>query len=119
MPSDQDLRKRLRAALVSAMKARDAVATPALRSALAAIDNAEAVPAGSETLRGLAIEEAPIGAGAAEAARRTLTGADIEAIVRADIDERLAAALEYERANHAERAEVLRAQAQILSGFLK
>lgn len=119
MSSDQDLRQRLRVALVSAMKARDTVATPALRSALSAIDNAEAVPVGSEALKGLAIEEAAIGAGATEAARRTLTETDIEAVVRADIDERTAAALEYERANQPERAEVLRAQAQILAGFLK
>jgi uncharacterized protein len=37
------LRGRLRGALPAAMKARDAAAVAALRSALAAIDNAEAV----------------------------------------------------------------------------
>jgi uncharacterized protein len=40
---DDDLRDRLRRALPAAMKARDAPAVAALRSALAAIDNAEAV----------------------------------------------------------------------------
>ncbi|MFF2391084.1 hypothetical protein [Nocardia sp. NPDC058114] len=40
------LRERLRAALKTAMKARDLGAVTALRSALAAIDNAEAIDAG-------------------------------------------------------------------------
>jgi uncharacterized protein len=39
------VRSRLRVALRAAMKERDAAAMSALRSALAAIDNAEAVPA--------------------------------------------------------------------------
>lgn len=41
-PADDDLRDRLRRALPVAMKARDRTAVTALRSALAAIDNAEA-----------------------------------------------------------------------------
>ena len=41
-PGDDDLRDRLRRALPAAMKARDRPAVTALRSALAAIDNAEA-----------------------------------------------------------------------------
>ena len=40
--ADDDLRDRLRRALPAAMKARDRPAVTALRSALAAIDNAEA-----------------------------------------------------------------------------
>jgi hypothetical protein len=40
--ADDDLRDRLRRALPVAMKARDRTAVTALRSALAAIDNAEA-----------------------------------------------------------------------------
>src|SRR5918996_2373390 len=54
----RSLRERLRAALPEAMKARDAVAVAALRSALAAIDNAEAVAAAP----------APPGAGSADVA---------------------------------------------------
>ena len=41
-PASASVRERLRAALPPALKARDAVAVAALRSALAAIDNAEA-----------------------------------------------------------------------------
>jgi hypothetical protein len=43
---DSTGRERLQAALREALKARDKVAVPALRSALAAIDNAGAVPPG-------------------------------------------------------------------------
>jgi hypothetical protein len=43
---DQDVETRLRAALRDALKTRDVVAAFAVRSALGAIGNAEAVPAG-------------------------------------------------------------------------
>src|SRR2546423_1232971 len=74
------------------MKARDRVALAALRSALAAIDNAEAVDAPPVPGGSLAIERTPVGVGAAELARRELTEADVERIVRADIDQREEAA---------------------------
>jgi hypothetical protein len=45
---DQDVETRLRAALRDALKSRDVVAAFAVRSALAAIGNAEAVPAGPD-----------------------------------------------------------------------
>ena len=44
---DGDVRDRLGRALRDALKARDQVAASALRSALAAIGNAEAVPVGT------------------------------------------------------------------------
>ncbi len=100
------------------MKARDSVAVPALRSALAAIDNAEAVAHDAVEARNLAIETTPVGAGTTEMARRVLTEADVLAIVRADVAEREAAALGYERANQPERAQLLRAQAEVLSAHL-
>ncbi len=80
MPSEQDLRQRLRTALVTAVKARDTVAVPALRSALSAIDNAEAVTPDAAATRGLAIEQGPVavgvgvGVGAAAAPRRWMDG---------------------------------------------
>jgi uncharacterized protein len=68
-----DIRIRMRRALTAAMKARDQRAVAALRSALAAIDNAEAVeaageghPPGEGRIAG-----AVLGVGAAEVARRT------------------------------------------------
>nr|WP_200948471.1 MULTISPECIES: hypothetical protein [unclassified Kitasatospora] len=98
------------------MKARDKVATSALRSALAAIENAEAVdvPAGAVGSE-LAIERIPVGLGAAEAERRVLTEARIEQIVRAEITDRESAAAGYDRTGPAERASLLRAEIAVLS----
>ncbi|MFE3190203.1 hypothetical protein ACFXHA_14420 [Nocardia sp. NPDC059240] len=112
------LRERLRAALPVAMKARDRAATSALRSALGAIDNAEAVD-GSEVRAG-AIETSPVGLGAAEVARRTLTESDIEAIIRTEIDDRLTAAKEYDSlSGGTDRATLLRAEAAALTVHLE
>ncbi|MCU1644525.1 MAG: hypothetical protein JWN03_4800 [Nocardia sp.] len=111
------LRERLRAALPIAMKARDKSATAALRSALGAIDNAEAVD-GSEVRAG-AIETSAVGLGAAERPRRELGESDIEAIVHTEIDERLTAATEYESlSGGADRAATLRAEAATLAAHL-
>jgi uncharacterized protein len=143
---DEDLRDRLRRALPAAMKARDAPAVAALRSALAAIENAEAVdspeagdkaeaardagPAeGAEpgTVAGTRTEpgsDAPafagtvLGVGAAEAERRRLTATQTAEIVRAEIAERESAADAYDRAGQAERAERLRNEARVLRTHL-
>lgn len=107
---------RLRTALRAAMRARDAVAVSALRSTLAALDNATAVPAsgflgpGSEHVAGAAV-----GVGAAEAPRRELTEAEALAVVRAEIAERLAAADTYGPGPAADR---LRAGADKLTALL-
>lgn len=89
--SDADLRARLRRALTTAMRARDADTLLAVRSAIAAIDNAEAVPVEAAPAAG-AIENAAVGVGAAEAQRRVVPPTEQEALVRAEIDERIAAA---------------------------
>ena len=80
------IRVTLRTQLTNAMKSRDADAMAALRSAMAAIGNAEAVSV--EAPRSGAIEASPVGVGAAEAPRRELTEADLIAIVSAEVDER-------------------------------
>jgi uncharacterized protein len=110
------LRQRLRDALPAAMKARDRVAVAALRSALAAIDNAEAV--GGTGAKGMAIEQSPVGVGAAELPRRELTAEQVEEIVRAEVAEREAAALGYERGGHADRAAQLRNEIRVLAQAL-
>jgi len=114
-PPDPPLRQRLRAALPAALKARDRLAVAALRSTLAAIDNAEAVERSAAVDRHLAIERIPVGVGAAEVARRALTEVEVERIVRAEVAEREAAAVEYERDGRADRAEQLRGEAGVLS----
>jgi uncharacterized protein len=115
--SETDTRGRLGLALREALRARDRVAASALRSALAAIGNAEAVlppsgpaPAGSPHIAGAAE-----GLGAGEAERRGLSEAEIGEIVRAEITERRDAAGQYERAGQAVRAERLRREADVLA----
>jgi uncharacterized protein YqeY len=115
------MRDNLRSDLTAALKARDRVAVAALRSALAAIDNAEAVPvdnlpgsvASSEHVAGAAV-----GLGAAEAERRHLTDADLRSIVENEVLERSVAAGEYERLGRDDAAERLRAEAEVLSRHL-
>src|SRR5262245_1831305 len=102
MPGPPDghspLHTRLRGALPGALKARDRVAVAALRSALGAIDNAQAVEAPPAPLSGGVIAGAVTGLGAGEAPRRELSECDIAAIVRGEVADRRAAAEDYERA---------------------
>jgi uncharacterized protein YqeY len=116
-PSFLPLRDRLRAALPAAMKARDRATASTLRATLAAIENAEAVDAGSA--RAGAIETSAVGIGVAEAARRELAEADVVAIVRAEIAERQHAAEVYEGSGHPDKAAELHAAAAALTAFLQ
>ena len=119
--TDGGLRRRLRAALVPAMKARDGAAVAALRSALGAIDNAEAVQAAPGPPAGAGhpdLAGTVAGVGAAEAARRSLSEAEVEAIVRAEVADRRAAADGYERAGRPDQAGRLRAEADVLDAHL-
>jgi uncharacterized protein len=110
------------------MGAQDKQAVAALRSALAAIDNAEAVAAPQPPLHaapgsdaggeGIPIAGAVVGLGAGEVERRSLSGAEMEALVRREVDERQAAARAYMEAGQPSRAERLHAEAEVLSGFL-
>ncbi len=118
------MRDSLRADLKTAIKSKDRVAIAALRSALGAIDNAEAVPidhpagdvpmtSGNEHVAGVAL-----GLGAAEVERRHLTEADLRDIVAHEIRERMTSAEEYERLGRADAAERLRAEAAVLERVL-
>jgi uncharacterized protein YqeY len=121
----ENLRERLSRALPVAMKARDRVAVAALRSALAAIANAEAVdpspappeptgPGGAPPFAGTVV-----GVGATEMERRSLTGEQVEEVVRAEIAERETAAAGYERAGQLQHAERLRGEAKVLTSYLE
>jgi uncharacterized protein len=115
------MRAQLRADLTSALKARDRVAIAALRSALSALENAEAVVVadagpivdGTEHVAG-----ASVGVGATEATRRELTAADVRAVLRDEVAQRITAADEYLGLNQADAAERLRAEAAVLSHYL-
>jgi uncharacterized protein len=133
------IRARLELALRAAIKARDTVAVSALRSVLAAIGNAEAVPqptrsATPTTAVTTTVTSAPsadgaaasqhvaggaTGLGAAEADRKMLTGDETVALVRDEIAERQAAARQYEDAGHQERAARLRHEAWVIQAVLE
>ncbi|MGN6677897.1 MAG: hypothetical protein ACTHKL_08930, partial [Streptosporangiaceae bacterium] len=111
----------LRAALREAMRSRDVPAASALRSALAAIDNAEAVPVGwpsTAVTTSAHFAGAAEGLGAAEAQRRVLTEEQTYEIIEAEIAERLTAAAAYEAVGHAKQASRLQREAQVLSGAM-
>lgn len=110
------MEERLRAALRTAMRDRDAVATAALRSVLGALGNATAVPAPAPTAAGDEhFAGSAAGVGAAEVPRRQLTPAEQVAVVRAEIAERLSAASQYGAGAAADR---LRAEVAVLETYL-
>jgi uncharacterized protein len=108
----------LRRALSPALKARDRAAVAALRSALAAIDNAHAVEAEAAPRSGGVIAGAVAGLGAGDAPRRELSEDDIAAIVRAEVADRRAASTDYERAGQVDAAARLAAEADVLAAHL-
>jgi hypothetical protein len=119
--SSEDLRRPLRQQLSRAVRERDRIAVGALRDAIAALDNAEAVepdvdavpPPSSEYVAG-----GVVGLGAAEAQRRMLDTESQRAIVRADVEARLAAAATYQQHGQAARASELRSGADVLLSVL-
>lgn len=111
----ETVRDRLRAALPAALKQRDAPRVSVLRATLAALDNAEAVPAGDHDHGSLALEATPVGVGAREVPRRDLSDEQVEQLVRAEIDERLTAARFYAQAGEHERARRLGSEADALA----
>lgn len=111
------IRAALQAHRLRAMKQRDTVALSACRTALAALDNAQAVPADPERHRAGAIEASVVGIGAAEVPRRELSRRDEEAIVRAEVAERHTVAGQLD-ASRPQAAARLRAEAAVLERIL-
>ena len=115
------LRARLRADLVAAMKARDPDAVSALRSAIAAIENAEAIdvaPGRGLTGGGQHVAGAGAGVGSTEARRRDLAVPDVLAILAAQRADAIAAAAHYEELGEAEAAARLRRHVSVLAAYL-
>jgi uncharacterized protein len=108
---------RLQAALRLALRQRDTAAVSALRSALAAIGNAEAMPAPASGGGGASqyVAGGIAGLGATEVSRRVLTEAEIAGIVSTEVAERRTEAARYEQAGHADRADRLRREADALA----
>jgi len=116
MQYEDDLRVGLRHRLRAAVRDHDRIAIAALREAIAALDNAEAVPidTGLNAQAGQYIAGGVVGLGAREAERRTLDVAAQQTIVTTIIDARLAAANTYEEHGQTARAAALRSGAETL-----
>lgn len=117
-----DLPQRLRDDLTTALRARDRRTIRVLRTALAAIANAEARPHVAEPLS--LHSESPIagatsGLAATEVDRRELGDAEIRAILAAERDERLTSAGDLAAHGAHEPAEELRTEAALLDGYLR
>lgn len=109
----------MRKDLVAAMKSRSAESVAALRTALAAIDNAEAVdPVHTTGDDDAPIASATAGIGSGDVARRVLTGADVQALLTGLIDEYGSEADRYDALNRSDAADQLRRQASALSRYL-
>jgi uncharacterized protein YqeY len=122
MPVIDDLRLPLRARLRSAMRERDH-AVGALRSAIAALDNAEAIEVREEResrppSTSLHVAGARSGLGAGEAHRRVLTAQEQRAVLENEIASRRATADDLDRGGRHEIATRLRTEAEILATVL-
>ena len=115
-----DLRALLQSSLLPAMRVGDKDTVDVVRSALAAIANAEAVPVeDAPALTDGPIAGASVGLGATEAPRRELTEDEVRAIVERERQERLHAAEESEAGGLGEYAARLKTQAAALAFFLE
>ena len=116
------MREQLHKDLVAALKRRDPVAVPALRSLLSALANAEAVdgtPLTSSTTSGSPhVAGAVAGLGATEVERRLLSSSDMAGIIRAEVSERVDVAGRIDARTHGRRVQQLLSEAQVLSGYL-
>jgi hypothetical protein len=113
------LRKRLNDSLRAAVKARNAAAAAALRSAIGAIDNAEAVQRPDDSPpQGGKVARSHLGVGVADVARRELSTDEVIEILRAEIADRTSAAADYGRLGRGDQAISLRAEAAVLISFL-
>ena len=116
------LRDALRARLTSAMRARDRQTAGAMRSVLAALENAEAVPvtahdgpaAMSEHVAG-----GSAGLGAGEASRRSLSPDDERAVVGREVAELRSSSAALAAAGQHERAAELVRMAQSVEDVLE
>jgi uncharacterized protein YqeY len=106
------IRERMKADLIRAMKTRQTARVATLRSALAAIDNAEAVPVGDQTPIIPFVTQSP------DVPRKVLSVADIRQLLQKEVDERHAASAEYARLGQPAEAERLQAAAALIASYL-
>lgn len=124
--ADATLPQALRAALSTAIRGRDRTAVNALRSAIAAVENAEASPLPApETSAGAdptpdepRIAGSSVGLGAGETDRLVLTAEEVARIVSAEVTDREAAAQEMAALGREDRAQLLREEADVIRRVL-
>jgi uncharacterized protein YqeY len=115
-----DLRTLLQSALLPAMRAGDTDTVAVVRSALAAIANAEAVPAPTTSPGGEGpVAGAATGVGSTEAPRRELSLDEVREVVERERRERIDAAEQSEAGGLGAYAARLRTQAAVLAFLLE
>lgn len=114
-----ELRALLRADLVAAMKAGQREEVSTLRTAIAALDNAESVEAGASTEVSEHVAGAAAGAGSTEARRRALSIGEVLDILRTQVTERTAEADRYAGYGQHEESLRLRREAAVLRRYLE
>jgi uncharacterized protein YqeY len=107
--SVQALRALLSADLLTAMKARDKTAIETIRCLLAVMDNAGAPDQTAAPV--------PVFGRSGDVPRRSLTQEELQALLRAEVSSRNAAAIEYERGGRNQDAARLRAELVLISRY--
>lgn len=105
------LRSRLSTDLRAALKDRDPIRTAAIRAAMSALDNAEAVPIDDRTV------EPRLGPGSADVPRLHLDERAVMSIVDRETESRRQAASAYRDLGHADEADRLDAEAAVLRTY--
>lgn len=115
----QELRSALRADLLTAMKARRTEVVSALRTALAAVDNAEAVTVPDAPVESVSehVAGSGIGVGSTEIERRALSVEEVLRLLRAQVRERITEAERYDSHGRGDAAERLRREADALRKY--
>lgn len=108
------LREQMKADLRSAMKARATENVVTLRSVLAAIDNAEAVP-----VEPTSSSAAPVIGKSNDVPRKVLSQEDIQQIVQHEVTERQQASQTYAQLGQTAEAERLHRAALLLAAYIK
>lgn len=105
------LEERLKTDLRRALRARDRAAVTALRTAVAAIDNAGSVGLPED-------DRAPVVGRAADVPRRELTEEEVVVLLRHEVHELSAGIAAAERHGNGERAGALRARRTVLAAYI-
>ncbi len=109
------MKVRLRTDLKSAMRTRTSLDVSVLRSLIAALDNAQAVPVGDQHARYVDYE---FGDPSVEIPRLVLDAADVEAVLEREASEWSVAADRFEALGQSDKSAELRKQATIVARYL-